>query len=97
MAASGKATTQINETASLSVVGTGSVIQCNVGVLVGHDEYIAYYVRKGGERMKAFFEEYGLVLVVTVIATGMIVFSEGFKTTMQNTLQDQWTQMTTTN
>ncbi len=45
--------------------------------------------------MKAFFEEYGLVLVVTVIATGMIVFSEGFKTTMQETLQDQWTQMTT--
>lgn len=44
--------------------------------------------------MKAFFEEYGLVLVVTVIATGMIVFSEGFKTTMQETLQDQWTQMT---
>jgi uncharacterized protein (DUF1697 family) len=45
--------------------------------------------------MKAFFEEYGLVLVVTVIATGMIVFSEGFKTTMQNTLQAQWTEMTT--
>ena len=45
--------------------------------------------------MKAFFEEYGLVLVVTVIATGMIVFSEGFKTTMQDTLQDQWTEMTT--
>jgi len=44
--------------------------------------------------MKAFFEEYGLVLVVTVIATGMIVFSEGFKTTMQETLQAQWTQMT---
>lgn len=44
--------------------------------------------------MKAFFEEYGLVLVVTVIATGMIVFSEGFKTTMQDTLQAQWTQMT---
>jgi len=45
--------------------------------------------------MKAFFEEYGLVLVVTVIATGMIVFSEGFKTTMQETLLDQWTAMTT--
>lgn len=44
--------------------------------------------------MKAFFEEYGLVLVVTVIATGMIVFSEGFKTTMQDTLQAQWLQMT---
>ena len=45
--------------------------------------------------MKAFFEEYGLVLVVTVIATGMIVFSEGFKTTMQETLSAQWAQMTT--
>lgn len=97
MAASGKTTTQINATVNLSVVGTGTVIQCNVGVLVRHDEYITYHVRKGGERMKAFFEEYGLVLVVTVIATGMIIFSEGFKTTMQETLQDQWTQMTTTN
>jgi Flp pilus assembly pilin Flp len=45
--------------------------------------------------MKAFFEEYGLVLVVTVIATGMILFSEGFKTTMQETLTSQWTNMTT--
>ncbi|MBN2849169.1 MAG: hypothetical protein AB9921_00995 [Erysipelotrichaceae bacterium] len=45
--------------------------------------------------MKAFFEEYGLVLVVTVIATGMILFSEGFKTTMQETLTNQWSQMTT--
>jgi uncharacterized protein (DUF1697 family) len=47
--------------------------------------------------MKAFFEEYGLVLVVTVIATGMILFSEGFKTTMQQTLEAQWTQMTASN
>lgn len=44
--------------------------------------------------MKAFFEEYGLVLVVTVIATGMILFSEGFKDTMQSTLTDQWSKMT---
>jgi len=44
--------------------------------------------------MKAFFEEFGLVLVVTVIATGMIGFSEGFKTTMQDTLNKQWTDMT---
>jgi uncharacterized protein (DUF1697 family) len=47
--------------------------------------------------LKAFFEEYGLVLVVTVIATGMILFSEGFKTTMQETLQTQWTEMTSGN
>lgn len=45
--------------------------------------------------MKAFFEEYGLVIVVTVIATGMILFSEGFKTTMQDTLEAQWSNMTT--
>jgi len=47
--------------------------------------------------MKAFFEEYGLVLVVTVIATGMILFSEGFKTTMQTTLETQWASMTEVN
>lgn len=45
--------------------------------------------------MKAFFEEYGLVLVVTVIATGMILFSNDFKETMKVTLDDMWTEMTT--
>ncbi|NLY63260.1 MAG: hypothetical protein GX074_05330 [Erysipelothrix sp.] len=45
--------------------------------------------------MKAFFEEYGLVLVVTVIATGMILFSNDFKDTMKNTLDDMWQNMTT--
>ena len=45
--------------------------------------------------MKEFFEAFGLVLVVTVIATAMILFSEGFKTTMQETLTNQWSQMTT--
>lgn len=45
--------------------------------------------------MKAFFEEYGLVLVVTVIATGMIIFSNDFKETMKVTLDDMWTEMTT--
>lgn len=44
--------------------------------------------------MKAFFEEYGLVLVVTIIATGMIAFSDGFKTIMQDTLETQWNNMT---
>lgn len=57
---------------------------------------LSHYL-KGGENVKAFFEEYGLVLVVTVIATGMIVFSEGFKDTMQETLETQWTQMTEIN
>jgi uncharacterized protein (DUF1697 family) len=57
---------------------------------------LSHYL-KGGEELKAFFEEYGLVLVVTVIATGMIVFSEGFKDTMQDTLETQWAQMTEIN
>lgn len=45
--------------------------------------------------MKAFFEEYGLVLVVIVIATGMIAFSDMFKDTMKDTLENMWTEMTT--
>lgn len=45
--------------------------------------------------MKAFFEEFGLVLVVTVIATGMIVFSNEFKDILKLTLLDQWEVMTT--
>lgn len=44
--------------------------------------------------MKAFFEEYGLVLVVTVIATGMILFSNDFKGIMKDTLIEQWDNMT---
>lgn len=44
--------------------------------------------------MKAFFEEYGLVLVVTVIATGMILFSNEFKDIMKDTLTSQWDTMT---
>jgi Flp pilus assembly pilin Flp len=43
--------------------------------------------------MKAFFEEYGLVLVVTVIALGMITFSETFKGTLTDTLNTQWQRM----
>jgi Flp pilus assembly pilin Flp len=43
--------------------------------------------------MKAFFEEYGLVLVVTVIALGMITFSETFKVTLTETLNTQWQRM----
>ena len=44
--------------------------------------------------MKAFFEEYGMVLVVTVIATGMIVFANSFKSKMEDTLTNQWDKMT---
>lgn len=44
--------------------------------------------------MKAFFEEYGLVLIVTIIATGMIAFAGTFRTTMQETITEQWDNMT---
>lgn len=44
--------------------------------------------------MKAFFEEYGLVLIVTIIATGMIAFAGTFRTTMQDTITEQWDSMT---
>lgn len=44
--------------------------------------------------LKAFFEEYGLVLVVTVIATGMILFSNEFKDEMKVTINKQWDAMT---
>lgn len=44
--------------------------------------------------MKAFFEEYGLVLVVTVIAVGMISFSEEFKTTLSTSIENQWANIT---
>lgn len=44
--------------------------------------------------MKAFFEEYGLVLVVTIIATGMILFSNEFKDILRDTLTESWQNMT---
>ncbi len=44
--------------------------------------------------MKAFFEEYGLVLVVTVIPTAMIFSSYEFKDIMKDTLTAQWDTMT---
>lgn len=44
--------------------------------------------------MKAFFEEYGLVLIVTIIASGMILFASDFRGTMQDTIQEQWNKMT---
>ena len=44
--------------------------------------------------MKAFFEEYGMVLIVTIIATGMIMFASSFRETMQDTITEQWENMT---
>lgn len=43
--------------------------------------------------MKAFFEEYGMVLVVTILAIGMITFSFTFRDTMSENINDQWNQM----
>lgn len=59
-----------------------------------YDQCYRKFNGKGGDDVKAFFEEYGLVLVVTVIATGMILFSENFKATMQTTIESQWQKMT---
>ncbi len=44
--------------------------------------------------MKAFFEEYGMVLIVTIIASGMILFAGTFRETMQATIESQWDKMT---
>ncbi|WP_201288909.1 hypothetical protein [Erysipelothrix anatis] len=43
--------------------------------------------------MKSFFEEFGMVLVVTIIATGMIVFSNEFKDILRTTLVEKWNGM----
>lgn len=40
--------------------------------------------------MKAFFEEYGLVIVVTIIAVGMILFAEQFKENIESSISKQW-------
>ncbi len=44
--------------------------------------------------MKAFFEEYSLVLVVTVIAIGMLAFSNDFKHTLQSSIEGHWESIT---
>ncbi|MGL5540968.1 MAG: hypothetical protein ACRDBX_04945 [Erysipelotrichaceae bacterium] len=43
--------------------------------------------------MKAFFEEYGMVLIVTIVAVGMITFSMGFRDTLGEMISDNWTRM----
>ncbi len=43
--------------------------------------------------MKAFFEEYGMVLVVTIVAVGMILFSNEFQSTMTEQLSSRWDAM----
>lgn len=40
--------------------------------------------------MKIFFEEYGMVIVVTVLALGMITFANTFKETLGDSIEDQW-------
>lgn len=66
-----------------------------VNQLFGTDVYgINTFNERGLEFMKAFFEEYGLVLVVTIIATGMILFSNEFKGILRDTLTSSWENMT---
>ena len=40
--------------------------------------------------MKIFFEEYGMVIVVTVLALGMITFANEFKGTLGESIEEQW-------
>lgn len=40
--------------------------------------------------MKIFFEEYGMVIVVTVLALGMITFANEFKETLGDSIEEQW-------
>lgn len=72
-----------------------SLTRGNIGLSSHYGESFKQLVWKGGYDVKAFFEEYGLVLVVTVIATGMILFSNDFKETMKDTLDNMWIEMTT--
>lgn len=43
--------------------------------------------------MKAFFEEYGLVIMVTIIAVGMIAFADTFKGQIEQAVSSQWNSM----
>lgn len=40
--------------------------------------------------MKAFFEEYGLVLVVTVIVAGMLTVSGKFEKSLDSMVTTKW-------
>ena len=44
--------------------------------------------------MKMFFEEYGMVIVVMILAFSIITFSEGFAANMGEVIEEQWTTMT---
>lgn len=44
--------------------------------------------------MKVFFEEYGMVLVVTVIVAGMLIVSNTFSGTMQEIVDEKWQEIT---
>ena len=48
---------------------------------------------KGVGHLKSFFEEFGMVLVVTIIATGLIVFSNEFKDILRTTPVGKWNGM----
>ena len=40
--------------------------------------------------MKMFFEEFGMVLVVTIIALSIITFSKTFSENMGSAIETQW-------
>ena len=43
--------------------------------------------------MKMFFEEYGMVVVVMVLAVSIITFSQGFTEKFGEAIETQWEQM----
>lgn len=43
--------------------------------------------------LKAFFEEYGLVLLVAIIASAMILFSGEFTDKMKTSIIENWDEM----
>ena len=76
-------------------------IRMNKENFVKLEETVNRYLKSGNEdyvndfnHMVKVFEEYGLVLIVTIIASGMILFATEFRTTMQDTIEQQWDKMT---
>lgn len=46
--------------------------------------------------MKAFFEEYGLVLVVTVIVVGMLTVADTFQGKLSGIVDQKWSEVSNT-
>lgn len=43
--------------------------------------------------MKMFFEEYGMVIVVMILALSIITFSKGFAANIGEAIETQWSTM----